>query len=355
MAMPVETDDHLVREAHRLTRHLAAPSPVRYWSELLGSVGIGWTAFYLGGAAELPWAGGWFVVSVLAFYRAVTFIHEVVHLKGRAMPSYQIGWNVLVGVPLLMPSFLYEVHLTHHARSHYGTADDAEYIPWGGRQRIHMGLLPLVSVGSPVAGIVRFLLLTPLGWLVPPLRPWLYERASAIKNRIGHRRFDLTTGGTAWWRVQEAAVCLWLWLVVAAVWFGWLSMGWVLLVIAVMSAVALVNSVRILASHCYGNEDGPMSLGEQIADSVNHPGGLLTELWAPAGLRYHALHHLLPALPYHALGEAHRILMRELPEDSSYRETNSPGLWHSLQTLWADARADVRGGEAAASTRPSGA
>ena len=80
-----------------------------------------------------------------------------------------------------------------------------------------------------------------------------------------------------------------------------------------------------------------MTFVEQISDSVNHPDGVLAEIWAPAGLRYHALHHVLPSLPYHALPEAHSILMKRLPTDSFYRQTNSPGLWQTLATLWADA------------------
>jgi fatty acid desaturase len=44
----------------------------------------------------------------------------------------------------------------------------------------------------------------------------------------------------------------------------------------------------------------------QYLDSTNVPDGFLPYLWAPVGLRYHALHHLLPSLPYHSLGEAHR-------------------------------------------------
>jgi fatty acid desaturase len=44
------------------------------------------------------------------------------------------------------------------------------------------------------------------------------------------------------------------------------------------------------------------------------------------GLRYHALHHLLPALPYHRLAEAHRRLTAELPVSSAYHRAHHKGL-----------------------------
>ena len=53
---------------------------------------------------------------------------------------------------------------------------------------------------------------------------------------------------------------------------------------------------------------------------------LLPALWAPVGLRYHALHHLLPGLPYHALGEAHRRLSGVLPQESQFYGANHDGL-----------------------------
>ncbi len=60
------------------------------------------------------------------------------------------------------------------------------------------------------------------------------------------------------------------------------------------------------------------------------------------GLRYHALHHLFPAMPYHSLDAAHHRLMAQLPPDSPYRQTNSPGLLYALRELigqsWASSR-----------------
>lgn len=102
-----------------------------------------------------------------------------------------------------------------------------------------------------------------------------------------------------------------------------------------MSLVAIVNQVRTLVAHAWTNEGEQMTVVQQLRDSLNVPPPNWTSLvWAPVGLRYHALHHLLPGIPYHNLAEAHRRLIAGLPADSDYHYVQARGLAPALSTLF---------------------
>jgi len=100
-----------------------------------------------------------------------------------------------------------------------------------------------------------------------------------------------------------------------------------------------INQVRTLAAHRYENGGaGSMTHLAQLLDTHTFPRGILPNVWAPLGLRYHALHHLAPRLPYHAMRQAHSRLMERLPSGSPYHRTVRPGLWPVLSSFLRDRR-----------------
>jgi fatty acid desaturase len=109
---------------------------------------------------------------------------------------------------------------------------------------------------------------------------------------------------------------------------------------AVFALVAMVNTVRTLGAHHYASDGTPLLRDQQLIDSIDTPGAIWTELWAPVGLRYHALHHYFPGIPYHNLREARRRLVAGLPAEAFYRQTGSPGLPQSLSALYEGRRHD---------------
>jgi fatty acid desaturase len=122
-----------------------------------------------------------------------------------------------------------------------------------------------------------------------------------------------------------------------------LPIGLLIQVYLTGSFIAMVNNIRTLGAHRFINDGRELTFVEQLLDSVNYPKfSIIAEMWGPVGLRYHALHHLFPSLPYHNLGRAHQRLMAELPADSPYRQTNSDSLRQSLLRLWRASLASSR-------------
>src|SRR5262245_9713410 len=101
-------------QARHLVRVLFRPNPVIYWIDLLVTAIMGHVLF--GSVQAIPkFVAGplWlvmglqalcFLVSGLCFYRAALFIHELTHLPHKEFKAFRIAWNLLVGIPFLMPS-----------------------------------------------------------------------------------------------------------------------------------------------------------------------------------------------------------------------------------------------------------
>lgn len=340
-----DSSGELVTTARSLTGDLRRPRPFRYWLDLLISHACGSGAFLIAAVPsdvlpipiELRTIA--FLICVLAWYRTLAFIHEVIHRPEREMKAFRIGWNLLAGIPMCCPSFLYDTHLEHHNPQLYGTRRDGEYQSWGAHPpRMILGSL-FSSFLVPGLLIIRLGLLGPLSWLFPPFRCWVERRASALVVHDAHQRNPCPRsrrhGAKRSWVLQEVATGVWIFAFSLMSAVGWISWSWLITFLAVTSCISFLNAVRTILSHRFVHEGEPLTLEEQVADSINQTGdGFWIELLYPVGLRYHALHHLAPSLPYHALAEAHRRLSEHLPPGSVYSGTNSPGIVDTVGNLW---------------------
>ncbi|MDE8652391.1 fatty acid desaturase family protein [Novosphingobium album (ex Liu et al. 2023)] len=339
---PIPDDKEMLRAAVELTRDIATARPEIYWPDMLASAAIGYGA--LAGAILLdnPWAAAASgVVAALALYRALLFIHELTHIHRDALPGFRFAWNLLVGIPVLIPSFMYEgVHTLHHARTRYGTIEDPEYLPLALMKPWSLPWFILVSLLLPPALLLRSAVLVPLGAVIPPLRRLVWERFSSLSINPAFRRRppEGDFARMVFW--QELGAALWaLTLLASTIWLGWRPLAIALVVVA---GTAVLNQIRTLVAHLWENEGETMTVTAQYLDSVNvPPPALLTPFWAPVGLRYHATHHLLPSVPYHALGEAHRRLAAHLGAQSTFERASYPGLFPLVARL---ARSTMRGG-----------
>jgi fatty acid desaturase len=325
----IADDMAMLRAAAELTRDLTAPKPMIYWGDFLASAVIGYAALFgaiFVGSTAIAIAAAF--ISVLALYRAGSFIHELTHIKHSALPGFRLVWNLLIGIPLLVPSFMYEgVHNLHHARTRYGTAEDPEYLPLARMKPWTVPFFVVVSALAPVALLFRYAVLAPLSALIPPLRTIVVERYSGLVINPDFRRRMSEGELRRNWIIQESAASLWAIALLSAVVIGFIPLNAFLIALGIASGTIVLNQVRTLVAHLWDNDGEVLTVTAQFLDSVNvPPPALLPALWAPVGLRYHAIHHLLPGVPYHSLGEAHRRLSAALPSESYYHRGNYKGL-----------------------------
>ncbi len=328
---PVSLEDatikSLVRDLHRADRRI-------FWADLVATCVIGWASFAAAVVLKpfSPWMLAAVALSVCTLYRALCFMHEITHQSARALPHFESAWNWLVGFPLLMPSFVYVgVHQSHHRISIYGTAQDPEYMPFAQSRRMTT-VFALESFFIPLVLLLRFLVLTPIGLLVPRFEKMLIVYGSSLTMNLQYRR-EYTPELLAKVR-RDSAITWFIWAIsIAAATAGSIPWRIFLVWLAVDSLISFINTLRTLGAHAYESEGEPMDRVGQLLDSIDTPGAFYTELWAPVGLRYHALHHYFPGIPYHNLAEAYRRIMSHVLVSAGYSKMTSPSLQHSLREL----------------------
>jgi len=343
-------------EARALVRDLFVPNERIYWVDFLTSILVGHVCYAVTRQLvfeshwELLWLRGVlalaaFSVQCACYYRAVMFVHEIVHLPEKRFVAFRVVWNLLCGMPFMVPSFTYYSHLDHHRRKTFGTTHDGEYLT--------LSHLPpwwiLVFLGhalwAPPLAVIRFGIIAPLTWFVPSLRTFTHQRASSLVIDPSYIRPLPTQTALRYIRLQELGcfLCLVVYFVVPMVFLD----RWPIpaVVQAYLTGVVLVfmNAVRTLASHRWTSRGHEGTFTDQMLDSVTMDNDSLPAILInPVGLRYHATHHLFPSMPYHNMRAAHKRLLEKLPADSIYRKTVARSVWEVIVDLWQRATKNSR-------------
>ncbi|HEX7884824.1 MAG TPA: fatty acid desaturase [Phenylobacterium sp.] len=326
----------LARQANDIARDLTRANPRVYWLDLSVTAAVTWLSLLIAAtSASAGWAVAAGVVCILSLYRGISFIHELTHLRRDDVPGFHVAWNILIGVPFLTPSLLYEgVHILHHAKDRYGTARDPEYHPLARRPPRELAVFIGVALLAPLGTVLRFAVLAPLGFLIPALRRFVVAKASGMVINPGFSREDFARARSAPWLAQEIASWLWSWTLIGLAVAGVIPWRALAIAATIFALMTFLNQLRTAVAHYWENDGAQMAPLDQFLDSVNvPPPALLPFLWAPVGLRYHALHHLMPRLPYHNLGAAHRRLVDAFPQDHAYRKVEQPELFPAIARL----------------------
>jgi fatty acid desaturase len=305
--------------------------PARYWFDFLLSIALGYAAgsVYLMAPFGSPLQLAAFPVAVFWLYRLGSLVHEVCHLGHHEMRAFKVTWNLLVGVMTLAPSpFFTRHHRDHHSARMYGTREDPEYIVNVFRPGSWPSILAysLLIAVYPLIVFFRFLL-APLTFLHPRLRKWTLIHASSLTM---NHRYERKLNHFDRWAVTtiELLCCLRAAAMLIAVGVGLTHWTRLPLFYSVALGVLALNQLRLLADHHFEPHGAPRNLDDHIRDSCNYTGrDFLTWLLFPFAIRYHALHHIFPMLPYHNLKAAHAYLVEHLPLDSPYRSLDQSSWW----------------------------
>lgn len=346
-AANLETSRFSIRQAKELIKDLHMPNPRVYWTDFLLTILSGHVLFTLNVRTDRWLEAGLLetiavksvigAATVVLFLRAAMFTHELVHLPKEGWTAFRVVWNILCGIPFMIPSFTYYPHIDHHRRKSYGTDEDGEYLNLSHQPPRAIIMYMLGTLVTPFVGLVRWGLITPIAWMFPQIRHWSFARASTMVMDVSYVRPEAGEKVYRIMRIQEVACLMVAWFIILhgpLIAKTWLDPFW-FHAYGVSVAMIILNNVRTLGAHRWTGEGAELTFEQQLLDSCDYPyNPVITELWGPTGTRYHATHHLFPSLPYHNLGKAHRRLMAGLPMDSIFRETVKRSLIAEIAELW---------------------
>lgn len=328
---------HPVEARHSLPKSVFEVDNATYWRDFGGSTLFGWFAFCLLGRVEFNSVYFWLlsIAASVAFYRSLTFIHEISHQQNnkKFSRSFILAWQILVGMPFLWITSHYNCHLAHHNVRQFKTDKDLHYFVLQGDLWEIFKLMVLIPASAPLIFWIRFGILSWLSLLSRRLRSYSIRRLSSMGNL--KRSTSFTPKQKLKLYQQEVVLFVYLlavfWLFVTAT----IPLRYIGIWYIVSVLTWCLKMWRVIGEHKYdATVDQPLSKPEHILDTHTHKTNWLTLLLFPLGTRYHALHHLHPGIPYHNLPLAHQLLIDNLPEKHFYRATERARYTDAFRQLW---------------------
>lgn len=335
--------------ARSICGDLFSVRPGVYWLDFIASTTLAYAlvSIYLASTLFSPLAWVCFFAGAILLYRASMFIHEIVHLPSNKLIYFRRFWNLFAGVPMMVPSFTYESHLHHHNSRHYGTDNDGEYLPLASGTIGGIFVFLSQIFFQPLLVVFRYTIWTPISFLSTHLRTWTLRHATSLVINFKYENDSRPKKQSAEDTFWELLTAFRVYVMFALVIVGTMPLERLPKIYLLAVFVLAINHVRTMAAHRYTSNGSSVSHLDQFLDSTNVTGGWLTELYCPLGLRYHALHHLFPKIPYYNLGKAHRRLVQQLPAESIYHETVYPSTASVIRELVASIKSRRHGGASA--------
>ncbi len=286
-----------------------------FWADFLISLSL----FYLSYAVSvIYWGQPLGIVSIivvaLTLYRVGSLLHDLSHHSSKfknLIRLYEWTFGYVVGLTYLS----YTTHSSHHGIKTYGTNDDPEYSIV--IQDLKKGVLISLATGvvAPLFLTVRYSIVA----LLMPFLPRSFQKV--IFKYVSFQGFNHNFK-RKWVKEEEVSQMAWREFpagimrtsVIVLIFLNMIPVSILYVYFISVSMAMALNMFRAVLAHHYGSENLSLDFSGQVQDSVNIEGGILMELFAPAGLQYHALHHLFGNIPGHNLRAAHKK-MKELNYD----------------------------------------
>lgn len=328
-------------ELKNLVHDLHGIDGKRVYSELFLIAAVAWTSYFaLFFDLSLTVKAALFIISSVTFYRGLSFIHEVSHFD-RILPHFRMTYNILFGAPNRVPAYSLTTHNYHHGIKTFGGEGDPEYEKWT-EKKAYFLLRPLVlSFFYPLFLTLRFGVL-PLFYFFMSyeIKRSIHEKASSFVMNLKFKR-PYSADDYAQMQAQDLACALYfLSFVLITSYFGVFALAFGIWY-AQITFISIMNTYRALVAHRYQiHHAGPglSARDRQVNDSVTIEGSLLTEIWAPIGLRYHSTHHMFPSIPYYNLGKAHRRVKAAISKEHPYSQTIEPNFFMAFSKLVASCK-----------------